>query len=115
MKFLSLSEKYVPKPKKENYEDANEKFPKFRKFLKIQFILYFVIGFIFLGLFWYYISCFCAVYKNTQIYLIKDTLISFGLSFLYPFIISLIAGLVRIPALNKPSIIYKFSKFLQLI
>ena len=62
---------------------------------------------------------FGAVYKNTQYQLIKDTLISFGLSLVYPFGINLIPGIFRIPALsnikkNKNSL-YKFSKFLQII
>ena len=44
---------------------------------------------------------FCAIYKNTQLHLIKDTLISFGLSFIYPFGINLLPGLFRIPSLSE--------------
>ena len=62
---------------------------------------------------------FCAIYKNTQIYLIKDTLISFVLSLLYPFGIYLIPGIFRIPALsdrnNKRICLYNFSILLQMI
>ena len=69
--------------------------------------------------FWYFISCFCSVYKNTQIILIKDTLISFGLSMLYPFGLNLLPGLFRIPALkdiNKnKKYLYKLSGFVALI
>ena len=50
--------------------------------------------------FWYFISCFCAVYKNTQIILINDTLLSFGLSMLYPFGLNTLPGIFRIPALK---------------
>ena len=50
--------------------------------------------------FWYFISCFCAVYKNTQMILINDTLISFALSMLYPFGLNLLPGMFRIPALR---------------
>ncbi len=60
---------------------------------------------------------FGAVYKNTQYHLLKDTLISFGLSMLYPFVIYLLPGLFRIPALADPNknkeYLYKFSKILQ--
>ena len=68
--------------------------------------------------YWYFISCFCAVYKNTQIILIGNTLISFLESLSYPFAIELIPGLFRIQAL-KPGqknrkCLYKFSKFLSL-
>ena len=48
----------------------------------------------------WYISCFCAIYKNTQIHLIKDTLISFGLSLLYPIGLCLLPGIFRIPSLR---------------
>ena len=69
--------------------------------------------------FWYFISCFCAVYTNTQIILFKDTLISFTLSMLYPFGINLIPGLLRIPALNAEKkdkkCVYKLSQFIALI
>ena len=80
-------------------------------------ILYFIISFIFLLFFWYYISMFCVIYRNTQIHLLKDTLMSFGLSFFITFGIYLLPGLFRIPALshskNKRQCLYNFSKFLQ--
>ena len=85
--------------------------------LIIKFILYFIISLIFLLLFWYYLSMFCAIYRNTQYHLIKDTLISFGFSLLYPFGINLLPGIFRIPALSNPKkkriLLYKFSKVLQ--
>jgi len=86
--------------------------------LKIKFIFYFIIGFILLLCFWYYLSMFSVVYKNTQIHLIKDTLISFILSLIYPFITLLLPGCLRIPALSDPKgksiYIYKMSKILQM-
>ena len=89
------------------------------KKLKIKFVIYFIISFIFLLNFWYYISMFGAIYKNTQMHLIKDTLISFGLSFIYPFGMLLLPGIFRIPSLskgkNKRKCLYKLSKILQLI
>ena len=61
----------------------------------------FIISILFMLFFWYFISGFCAVYKNTQLILIKDTLISFGLSMLYPFGLNLLPGMFRIPALRS--------------
>ena len=62
---------------------------------------------------------FCAIYRNTQTHLIKDTLISFGLSLLYPFLFYLIPGFFRIPSLskekNKRNYLYIVSKLLQMI
>ena len=85
--------------------------------LTIKFILFFIISFIFLLLFWYYISIFCVIYKNTQMHLLKDTLLSLGLSLLSPFAIYLLPGFFRIPSLsnhkNKRECLYKFSKLLQ--
>ena len=85
--------------------------------LKIKFVLFFIISFIFLLLFWYYISIFCVIYKNTQMHLLKDTLLSLGLSLLIPFVNYLLPGFFRIPSLsnhkNKRECLYKFSKLLQ--
>ena len=87
--------------------------------LNIKFILYFILSCLFLLCFWYYIAMFGAIYRNTQIHLIKDTLISFGLSNIYPFIIYLFPGIFRIPALSDPKkkkeFMYNFSKLLQAI
>ena len=51
---------------------------RFPIFLSIMLILFL--------LFWYYLSEFCAVYKNTQIPLIKDTFIGYAFSLLAPFV-----------------------------
>ena len=60
---------------------------------------------------------FCVIYKNTQIILLKDTLISLGISMLTPFVICLLPGLFRIPSLSNPikkrEFLYNLSKFLQ--
>ena len=57
--------------------NVKEKAKSLTNKITIKFILYFVISFIFLVFFWYYISIFCVIYKNTQIHLIKETLVSF--------------------------------------
>ena len=67
--------------------------------LKIKFALFFIISFIFLLFFWYYITMFGVIYKNTQYHLLKDTLISFGVSLISPFCIYLLPGIFRIPSL----------------
>ena len=77
---------------------------------KIKFILFFIVNFILLGFFWIYLSCFSAVYSNTQIHLIKDTFISFGTSFISPLAIYLLPGIFRIPSLK-----YKNRRILYII
>ena len=69
--------------------------------------------------FWYFIVCFCAVYKNTQMILIKDTLISFAISMAYPFGLNLLPGMFRIPSLRAKKkdkkCLYKTSSIIALI
>ena len=120
LKTLSLTEKALLGLK--NEEDSQkllEKSKKIERCIIIKFIIFFIISFLFMLFFWYFISCFCAVYNNTQIIFIKDTLISFGISMAYPFIINILPGLFRIPALkaqNKDKkCLYKFSLGIALI
>ena len=101
VKYLSLSEdKIIEIKNQENSELLIKKVQNTKNCLKIQFILFFIVCFIFLILFWYYLSCFGAIYKNTQIYLLKDTLISFSLSLIYPFFIYLVPAFFRITLLK---------------
>ena len=100
-KRLSLSENLLLSIKQENdIKIAKERAVNIRKNLKIRILFFFIISFLFNIFFWYFISCFCAVYKNTQIILIKDTLLSFAISMIYPFVLYLIPGIFRIPALR---------------
>ena len=115
VKSLSLTEKNII----EIIKEKGNPFTKLSKkinYLKLKFKLFFNFGFIFLALFWYYLSCFCAVYKNTQKHLIKNTLFSFALSLLYPLAFNLIPGIFRIPSLNENNreCLYKLSKILQI-
>ena len=120
LKLLSLSEKNILVLKQENDINlAMRKSKTIEKCLRIKFVIFFLLSHLFLFFFWYFISCFCAVYTNTQIILIKDTLVSFGLSMLYPFGINFLPGLFRIPALrtkNKDKkCIYKISLLISYI
>ena len=118
LKTLALTEINILQFKKtKTKESINEESGKLIKYLYYKFMLFYIISFVFLLFFWYYLSSFCAVYENTQIHLIKDTLISFGLSMIYPFGINLIPGIFRIPSLksDKREIMYKISQIIQII
>ena len=120
MESLALSNSGILEFKQNKKKiDVNERADVLKKKLSIKFVLYFIISFIFLLFFWYYISMFGAIYRNTQFHLLKDTLVSFGLSLLYPFGIYLIPGFFRIPALSNPKkkkeCLYKFSRILQIL
>ena len=114
IKYFALSQKYVINQKNEKSDENKElKYKKIINILYKKFILFFIISFLFLLFFWYYVSCFCAVFKNTQIHLIKDVLFGFGLSLTYPFISYLLSGIFRIYALrNEKKYIYKFSNLI---
>ena len=117
---LSLSEKVIIGIRQETIiKNLEPKAKEVVKCLYYKFMLFFIISITFLLLFWYYVGCFCAVYKNTQIHLIKDTVISFSFSLLYPIGLYFIPGIFRIPALKaekKDKVnMYKFSKFIQFL
>ena len=120
LKKLSLSEKQILAIKIEsNFIIAQQKSKNIQTCIKIKLSIFFILSFIFMIFFWYFISCFCAVYKNTQKILIKDTLLSFALSMLYPFGLNLLPGIFRIPSLratNKDKkCLYKLSELMALI
>ena len=110
LKRLSLSEKNILLIKQEkNMNLAIKKSKSIEKSLSIKFLIFF----------WYFISCFCAVYINTQIILIEDILFSFGLSMLFPFGLNLLPGFFSIPALRAKNknkkCLYKISGLIALI
>ena len=120
LKLLALSNSAIIKLKEDkNKNDVNKRGESLKNNLRIKFVLYFIISFILLLFIWYYISMFGAIYRNTQLHLLKDTLISFGLSLLYPFAIYLLPGFFRIPALanknKKRNYLYNISKILQIV
>ena len=118
LNFLSLTNDAVINFKQNTSKNnIMKKVKNLENKLNKKFVLFFIIGFIFLLFFWYYISMFCVVYRNTQIHLLKDTLLSFGFSLIIPFGYYILPGIFRLPALsnrkNKRKYLYNFSKCLQ--
>ena len=118
--YFSLTENNILDLKEEIRNKSNEinkKINKLYKKLKIKFALFFVITPFILFVFWFYVTCFCGIYKNTQIHLIRDTIFSFLTSFIFPFVTLLIPGLFRKMALNTEKkdmkYLYKISQFLE--
>ena len=99
LSFLSLSDKHYYQIK---YIKIKEKKLEKRaiKCIKYKFAFFFLFTFITLIFYWYTISCFCIVYKNTQIAFLKDSCISFVLGLLYPFILYLLSTILRIISLR---------------
>ena len=121
LSFLSLTQINVLEIKKlgNKLNNNDNKYKQLMTNIRNKFIFFFVVNYILLFAFWFYLSSFCAVYKNTQIYLIKDVLISFGISLIYPFLIYIFPSIFRIISLNskkdKKIYLYSFSKLLQII
>ena len=119
IKKLSLSQDNIVdiKQEKEIKNLDNDNLRKIIKSLKSKFIAFFIVAFIILLFFWYYISCFCGIYENTQMHLIKDSVTSLIASFLEPFILYLLPVIFRILSLRreKPNrrFFYKLSGFLE--
>ena len=118
LKFLSLTSVIVftiknIKKRKELDLIVNEKL----KIIKIKLVFFFIVTNILLFFSMFYLSCFCGIYVKTQMYLIKDSAISFGWSLIYPFGTYLIPGIFRLKALNakdkNKNYLYKFSKLIQ--
>ena len=120
LNLLALSQGLILKFKNDKTtKDLNNRVEFLKKNIKIKFAFYFVVSTIFLLFFWYYVSMFCAIYVNTQIHVIKDTLISYLFSLITPFFYYLIPGLFRIPALSARKknrvCLYNISKILQML
>ena len=96
-------------------EKVKESVKSFLCCLKCRIWMYFNFSLAFLIGFWYFVSAFCIIYKNTQWIIIKDTLMSFAFGFIYPFIYCLIPTIFRYCGLcSKCSCCYCCSQFCQL-
>ena len=113
--FLSLTDKHYYEIKNLENLDFNSRYKMFQiiKCVKIKLTFFFIFTFIFFAFYWYSIACFCAVYPNTQSAFIKDSLMSFALGLLYPFVLYLFPVLFRIISLRAEksnlSCLYTFS------
>ena len=118
IKLIFLSERNILAIKnEEDKEVVVDMDEKVRRCLIIKYIIFYVLGFLFLILFWYYLSSFCAVYQNSQIFLFLNTFVSFCISLIYPFFINIFPGIFRIYSLRNgnKSCAYNFSKGLQVL
>ena len=81
--------------------------------------LFFALGIVTLIFFWVYIACFFSVFKKTTFFVLRNTLISFGVSMIIPILLGAIPAVLRTIALgNRKSedrfIFYIISKIFQL-
>ena len=99
---LVLTEKSILEVKNQTMRIlAIDKKKSVLKCVIIKFIIFSVLNLILLVAFWYYLTCFNALYANTQVDLIINSVISFGLSCLYPFLINIIPAVFRMDSLSS--------------
>ena len=118
IKYFFVSTRDILKIKYEiDVERASDKVEELKKCIVIKYTSFFIVDIVFVIFLWYYLSSFCAVYKNSQICLIINTIISFSLSFLYPLIINLFPGIFRIMSLKNKNnkLFFIISKIIQFL
>ena len=120
LKLLSLTEQNILKLKNERKYIRTMKISKnIKSHICTKHFIFFILSAFLLLFFWYFITCFCGVYINTQLILIKDTFLSFGLSMIYPFGLNLLPGFFRLSALKAKNknmgFLYKFSLVVAII
>ena len=87
------------------------------KCINIKLIVFFIFAFIFMLFYWYMVSAFCVVYKNTQISFIKNWIFSLILGMLIPFVIYLIPSSLRLCSIRNKNrkcsiFLYKLSEII---
>ena len=116
--YLSMTDKHYYEIKDYKKNISKNITMRIIKCIKIKIAFFFLFtSFMFL-FYWYLITCFCAVYLNTQSAFIKDSLLSFLIGNLIPFVIYLFPSLFRIISLKANNTdlecLYKFSNLIPL-
>ena len=118
LKLIFLSERNITQVRQEILpSSASNISEKIKKNLIIKYILFFILSLIFLGFFWMLLSSFGVVYPNTQMFIFKNTLISFAMSLIYPFFINVFPCIIRMFSLKSKDneYAYKISKYIQIL
>ena len=99
--YLSLTDKHIYQIKEIKDTKKNmENIFRILKCVKIKIIVFYIFTFILYIFYWYLISSFCAVYQNTQIIFIKDSVSSFLVGLIYPFILYIFPVILRVISLQ---------------
>ena len=121
--LICFPEKDILKIRKSGIQKIIKRNPAVQKSLTMVIIkcyIFFFMSFIILSFIWIYIACFFIIFKNTQMYVIQNALISFGISMIAPFILYLIPSIIRKLAVKGDGVhgnycLYAIAKLLQTI
>ena len=99
----------------QNPVERSDKIKLTKRSLNIRAIIFYTVSTLIVGVCWYYVSAFCAVFKNSQGHYFINTLVAFIVCNLWPFVTSGITTGLRKLSLNKESAgLYKFSQIVSL-
>ena len=99
--FLSLTDKHFYQMKEiKNVQNNMNLIFRILRCVKIKLIGFYAFTLILFAFYWYLVSSFCAVYQNTQIIFIKDSISSFLLGLLYPFVLYIFPAILRVLSLK---------------
>ena len=100
-----------------NFQKASSIAYQAKRRLSIKYICFFVVFTVIDSFIWYYLSSFGAVYQNTQVFIIENTMISLCFSLVFPFVYYLLPSFLRINSLKSKDgeLLYKISKVAQFI
>jgi hypothetical protein len=101
--YLSLTDTHVYQIKALPIKDKKngKKIMDILSLIQRKLTSFVIVTFILFLFFWYFISAFCAVYQNTQKIYLRDSMISFAISLIDPFIIYGFTSLLRCISLTK--------------
>ena len=118
--YLSLTDKHFYQIKALKNKKLNRsKVFQILKCVKLKLIGFFSFTLVLFCFYWYFISAFCAVYRNTQGPFIKDSISSFITGLAYPFVLYLFPVVFRIISLKdnikkRLKCIYKVSDIIPI-
>ena len=96
-------------------KEREEQIELTKKSLNIRAIIFYAFSIIAVGICWYYVSAFCAVFKNSQGHYIINTLVAFIVCNLWPIVTSgITTGLRKLSLSKESSVLYKFSQIVSL-
>ena len=117
LKLLCITHSSVQKLRLiSNVEEARQKSVCVLRCVKCRVCFYYIISLIFLLAFLYYVTCFFAIYPNTQLRLLMDMALSWILTFVYPFGLAIFTSIFRRCSIRfDKACCYSINRLLQMI
>ena len=115
VRFVALSERDINKITNDKDVDNRKALAaQTKKCLQIKIYALFVIASLLIGLCWYYVAAFCAIFKNSQGHYFINVLVAFIVCNIWPCVTSLIAPVFRKKSLKDQNseCMYKFSQII---